>query len=102
MVEKQNDNRNQQAGGKSNQETQEGYKKTTDPNNPTANQGTQQGRQQEGSASQQDRTGTHVAEVDEREEESTDETTIQRKPGESDGDYLRRKRENEDNKKRNM
>jgi hypothetical protein len=88
MGQNQNDNRNQKPGSASPQQSQEGNKKTTDPNNPIADKGTQQGSQsgdqqrsgsqsgnQPGKGSSQGRTDKDVQDVEELDETTTDEET---------------------------
>lgn len=87
MAQNQNDQRNQQAGSKSTQQPKDGKNKETNPDNPTANKGTQEssqsgnqyrsgsqqgsqsGSQRKDSSSPQGKTNTDM-EDDEREETS--------------------------------
>lgn len=81
MSDNQKDPRNDQYGsGQESQQgqSQQGGRKETDPNNPTARQqGSQQGRQQssqqERSGSTSGKTGTDVEDRDKREEEEEEE-----------------------------
>lgn len=93
MAQNQNDQRNQQPG-KTNQPTQDGKNKETNPNNPTAGQSTQQGSQNEnqpgskgnqgfqtgnqqrqGAGSTQGRTDADVEELEEDETTKGEKTT---------------------------
>ena len=63
MAENQNDSRNQYTGNKSNQATQDsGKSKETNPNNPTANQGTDKSSTSKGSTAYQ--SGTQLSQND--------------------------------------
>lgn len=81
MEKNQNDKRNQQSDGKSNQQSaQVGKKKETDPNNPTANKDKQQGskhgdQQRQGSTSTQSKKNMDVQDTEEKESKTGNENT---------------------------
>jgi len=122
MGQDQNENRGQKSGSNSNQQAQDGQKKETNPNNPTAKMGTQQGSQSgnqqssgtgnqqgsqggnqrsQGSGNAQGKTNTGVDDAAELNDEDSDEETA-REGKSAEGDSKRQERSSGQGSKGNM